>query len=174
MCFEGYFRYSCGHESNEPYDVVPCPQARYQQFKSSECDQLQTEIVDEPEICPTCRERFAAESGDDDVVQRLMDETKLEPSADAGNDDVVERITEETRKEVEDANLNIQQQYEQAIAESMEEAPLSPFDDTEIEKAIEESCESFQLYGKFSLDDFRFDEDMDQWAKRPNDEDQCS
>src|ERR1700751_6145987 len=99
MCLEGYFRYSCGHQSNEPYDVAPCPQSRFRPLNSSECEQLQIEIADEPEICPTCHEQFAAETGDDDVVQRLMDETMLAQSADAGDDDVVERVTEETRKE---------------------------------------------------------------------------
>jgi len=172
MCLEGYFRYSCGHQSDEPYDVARCQQARIQQLSSSACEQRQTEIADEPEICPTCHELLAAEAGDDDVVQRLMDETVLTPAADAGDDDVVERIAEETRKEVEDENLNIQQQYEQAVEESRKEAPLSPFDDTEIEKAIAESSESFRLYGKFSLGDCRFDGDMDQSAKRPDVEDQ--
>jgi hypothetical protein len=169
MCLEGYFRYSCGHQSEEPYDVSPCQQARLRQLKSSECEQLQIEIADGPEICPTCHEQFAAEAGDDDVVQRLVDETTLPQSADAGDDDVVERITEETRKEVEDINLDIQQQYEQAIAESTKEAP---FDDSEIEKAIAESSESFQLYGKFSLGDCRFDGDMEQPAEQSNVEDQ--
>lgn len=168
MCLEGYFRYSCGHQSDEPYDVVPCPQARFRQLKSSDCEQLQTEIADEPEICPTCREQFATEAGDDDVVQRLIGETTLVQSADAGDDDVVERITEQTRKEVEDVNVNIQQQYDQAIAESTKDVP---FDDTEIEKAIAESSESFQLYGKFGLDDCRFDGDMEQRVEQPDVED---
>lgn len=172
MCIEGYFRYSCGHQSGEPYDVALCQQARFRQLNSSECEQRKTEIIDEREICPTCHERLAAEAGDDDVVKRLMDETTLAPSADAGDDDVVEKITEQTRKEVEDANLNIQQQYEQAIAESEKETPLSPFDESEIEKAIAESSESFRLYGKFGLDDCRFDEDMDKQAKQPDVKDQ--
>ena len=171
MCLEGYFQYSCGHQSDEPYDVAPCPQARHRQLKSSECEQCETEIIDDPEICPTCREQFAAEAGDDDVVQRLMDETMLAPSADAGDDEVVENITEQTRKEVEDENLDIQQQYEQAIEESMKEVPLSPFDDAEIEEAIAESSESFRLYGTFTLDDCRFDGDMDQQAEESDAED---
>jgi hypothetical protein len=174
MCLEGYFRYSCGHQADEPYDVALCQQARHRQLKSSECEQCETEIIDEPEICPTCREQFTAEAGDDDVIQRLMDETTLSPSADAGDVDVVESVTEQTRKEVEDANLNIQEQYDQAIEESRKEAPLSPFDDTEIEEAIAESSKSFLLYGKFSLDDCRFDEDTDQGAEQSDTEDQHS